>query len=306
MKKLVFIFPGQGSQLVGMGKDLYNKISIAKEFYEKANEYLNFSLTSISFNGPKGTLQQTIYTQPAIYVHSCIISYLLNEKNIFPNAVCGHSLGELSALYSSGSITFEDGLKIVKSRSESMQLSGQNNPGTMLALIGATKNQINEICNQKETVVIANLNSIDQIVISGSINGIENAKKSAQKMGIKRIFPLNVSGAFHSPLMTDAKSSLFETLKKINFSDVEIPVYQNLNGKPELKGENLKKNFTDQLINPVKWLNTIENIIQKKMYTFIEIGPGKVLQRLNRRINKNSVNFGISSIEEIESFKYEY
>ena len=142
--KLAFIFPGQGSQIIGMGKDLYNNISIAKELYERADDYLNFSLTSISFNGPKEILQQTIYTQPAIYVNSCILSFLLNENNIFPDAVCGHSLGELSALYSSGSITFEDGLTIVKSRSEAMHLSGKNNPGTMVAFIGANKNQINE------------------------------------------------------------------------------------------------------------------------------------------------------------------
>ena len=231
-KKIAYIFPGQGSQKVGMGYDLYENYSIAKKYYDQADEHLNFSISSISFNGPNNLLKETIYTQPAIFINSCIISRILKDSGFSPDAVCGHSLGELSALYNANSISFIDGLKIVKKRSEAMQTAGINNPGKMVAFIGCTEDQIKELCLKNKTIVKANLNSKDQLVVSGNIEGIDKAIIDAQSMGIKKIFPLNVSGAFHSPLMQDAKDELSSILQETNFNDTIIPVYQNINAKP--------------------------------------------------------------------------
>tara|TARA_B100000131_G_scaffold318990_1_gene363976 strand:- start:194 stop:1117 length:924 start_codon:yes stop_codon:yes gene_type:complete len=304
--KIAFIFPGQGSQSVGMGKDLYNNFDIAKNFYDQADDFFDFSLSSISFNGPENNLKETKYTQPAIFVNSCIISNILQSEGIKASAVCGHSLGELSALYSAKSISFIDGLKIVKERSEAMHLAGKNNPGRMAAFIGLNETRIKELFLQNDIVVIANINSADQLVISGSIEGINNTIKKAQDEGIKKIFPLNVSGAFHSPLMNEAKDHLKNILSKIKFHDTTIPVYQNINAKPEFSGKQLKTNFLNQIVSPVKWLNTIEKLIFNDINTFLELGPGNVLQRLNRRINKNSVNFGVSNFKEINKIINEF
>ena len=305
MKKLAFIFPGQGSQITGMGKDLYSNFKIAKKMFDQADDFFNFSLTKISFQGPDDLLKRTTFTQPALYVNSCIISSILNKIDILPDAVAGHSIGELSALFSAGSITFEEGLKIVKIRSEVMDNAGLKKPGTMAAIIGASKEEINLICKQKETVVAANYNSNEQTVISGTVNGIKNAIKTGKKIGLKRIFPLKVSGAFHSPLMNDAQSSLKKTIDKIKFKNAKIPVFQNYNSCPVLNSEELKKNFVKQLTNSVLWYQSIDNIIKNNINIFLEIGPNNILQRLNRRINKNTVNFGISNFTEINNIKNE-
>ena len=305
MKKLAFIFPGQGSQITGMGKDLYSNFKIAKKMFDQADDFFNFSLTKISFQGPDDLLKRTTFTQPALYVNSCIISSILKKIDILPDAVAGHSIGELSALFSAGSITFEEGLKIVKIRSEVMDNAGLKKPGTMAAIIGASKEEINLICKQKEIVVAANYNSKEQTVISGTVNGIKNAIKTGKKIGLKRIFPLKVSGAFHSPLMNDAQSSLKKTVDKIRFKNAKIPVFQNYNSYPVLNSEELKKNFVKQLTNSVLWYQSIDNIIKNNINIFLEIGPNNILQRLNRRINKNTVNFGISNVTEINNIKNE-
>ena len=305
MNNLAFIFPGQGSQITGMGKDLYSKYKIAKTMYQHADDFFNFSLSKISFEGPDELLKKTTFTQPALYVNSCIISSILNEIDIFPKVVAGHSIGELSALFSAGSITFEEGLKIVKKRSEVMDHAGLKKPGTMAAIIGASLEELNIICNQEEIVVAANFNSKEQIVISGTIMGVKNAIKTGKKLGLKRIFPLKVSGAFHSPLMNEAQSNLKKTIDKIKFENAKIPVFQNYHSKPVSYSSELKENFIKQLTNSVLWYQSINNIIQNDINTFLEIGPSNVLQRLNRRINKNTVNFSVSNTNEINNIKNE-
>lgn len=305
MNNLAFIFPGQGSQITGMGKDLYSNFKIAKTMYDQADDFFNFSLTKISFEGPDELLKKTTFTQPALYVNSCIISSILNEIDIFPEVVAGHSIGELSALFSAGSITFEKGLRIVKKRSEVMDNAGLKKPGAMAAIIGASQKELDIICNQEEIVVAANFNSKEQIVISGTIMGVENAIKTGKKLGLKRIFPLKVSGAFHSPLMDDAQLNLKKTIDTIKFENARVPVFQNYNSKPVSKSKYLKENFIKQLTNSVLWYQSINNIIHNNITVFLEIGPSNVLQRLNRRINKNTVNFSINNTSEINNIKNE-
>lgn len=302
--KYALLCPGQGSQFVGMGKDLFSTSEFAKKCYHKASEILNFNLEEISFNGPNENLKKTQFTQPAIYVHSYISAIkLIKTKNITFSISAGHSLGEITALTIANVISFEDGLKLIKVRANSMAEAGEIQPGTMAAIIGANKDQINEICNQTGIVVPANINAPGQVVISGEINAIESAIKTAKSLGIKRTLPLNVSGAFHSPLMSSARDNLSTILNEINFNDANFPIVQNITAKPETSGKKLKKNLLSQLENPVKWSDTIECIYNLNISHFIECGPGKILSGLNRRILNNSVNFNIGTTQEINEFE---
>ena len=297
--KKVFLFPGQGSQYSGMGKNIYKHCKFAKSFYETAENILGYNLKKISFDGTIEELNNTKFTQPAIFINSIIKDSILKSNGIFPTAVAGHSLGEFSALVSANIINYEDALKIIKVRASEMEKAGRKNPGTMAAILGATDEQIKEICNQKEIVVAANYNSNNQTVISGSIEGVNNAIKTAKKIGIKRAIMLNVSGAFHSPLMKFAREELEKVINNTIFKNSEIPIYQNVDPEPIKDINKIKSNLTKQLENSVQWRKTILIMNNNNLNYFIEVGPGKVLSSLNKKIINNSVN---KSFEDVINY----
>ena len=295
-----FLFPGQGSQYVGMGLDLYNEFSFAQEYYECANGILGYNIAEISFYGPKEKLYKTQFTQPAIFVHSIIIDDYLKRNGTKPHAVAGHSLGELSALVSAEVLTFKDALQIIKVRSQAMGLSSKVKEGSMAAIIGANDKELATICDQKGVVVPANINAPGQIVISGEKKAVDHAINKAKKMGIKRIIPLNVSGAFHSPLMKSARKPLHKVINSVNFQDSKIPIYQNILAKPITDIKNIQNNLLNQLEKPVLWKNTIENMVKDGITNFIELGPGKVLTGINRRINKNIITINFDKMGDLD------
>jgi [acyl-carrier-protein] S-malonyltransferase len=296
-----FLFPGQGSQYVGMGEDFYNNSSYAQEIYKIASDILGFNLQEISFNGPEETLKETQYTQPAIFVHSIIVDKFLKEKDIRANAVAGHSLGEFSALVSADVLSFESALEIVKVRSSEMAQAGKNVPGTMAAILGADDDQLKIICNQNGVVVPANINAPGQVVISGEIKAIENAIITAKEIGIRRALALNVSGAFHSPLMAPARQPLLDVIDSIEFNNAKIPVYQNVSASPVTNAAAIRDNILNQLENPVLWCDTILNLKQMGITDFYEVGPGKVLKGLNRRIFPESTTITCDKLEHLDA-----
>ncbi len=300
-----WIFPGQASQKIGMGKDLYDKTGIGKKYYNIANEILEADIQSISFNGPEEILKKTKYTQPAIFIVSAIIGHAMIEKGYTPDIVAGHSLGEYSALVVSGAFDFSTGLELVKLRAESMQNAGKVNRGTMAAIIGLSSDDVNNLCDEISTekiVVVANYNTKNQIVVSGHIEAVENLMISAKEFGAKMVIPLNVSGAFHSPLMSPAREALADKLDSIQISDILYPLYTNVDAKPITKGEEIKKSLIRQLESPVQWHNVIQKMINNGSDHFTEIGPGKVLQGLNRKIDKNVSTKGIQTFEDILNY----
>ena len=298
-----FLFPGQGSQYVGMGKDYYDQLDSAKERYHTASEILEFNLEDISFSGPEDTLRQTKFTQPAIFVHSIIVNDLLKEKEINPDAVAGHSLGEFSALVSAEVLTFEDALKIVKVRSIEMANAGKRVPGAMAAIIGADKEQLQIICRQDGIVVPANINAPGQAVISGDKIAVEAAINTAKEIGIRRALPLRVSGAFHSPLMRPAREPLMEVINSVNFMDATIPVFQNVSATPITKASIIQENILKQLESPVLWSDTISNMKRNGITNFFEVGPGQVLKGLNRRIYPESTTINCDKLEHLEAYE---
>jgi len=298
----VFLFPGQGSQFVGMAKDLFDEFQFAKDRFKQAENTLGYNLAEIAFEGPDEILKQTQFTQPSIFVHSVIINDFLSSKGIFPSAVAGHSLGEFSALVSAQALSFEDALSIVKVRANQMAKAGDLQPGSMAAILGADRGQLETICNQNGIVLPANLNAPGQVVISGEVDAVANAIVTAKKMGIRRALPLNVSGAFHSPLMTPARVPLLEALDSVNFSDAKIPVYQNVSAKPVTNADELKSNILKQLESPVRWAEIISNMNRDGFTSFLEIGPGKVLQGLNKRILTEHDSSSIGTKEQVELY----
>lgn len=291
-----FVFPGQGAQYVGMGKELYENSPLAKELFEKANDILGYRITDIMFNGTDEELRQTKVTQPAVFLHS-VISALCLGDDFQPEMTAGHSLGEFSALVTAGALSFEDGLKLVYARAMAMQKACELQPSTMAAIIALPDETVESICAavaaEGEVCVAANYNCPGQIVISGSIEGINKACEQMKAAGAKRALPLKVGGAFHSPLMNPAKVELEAAIKATAFHTPKCPVYQNVDAKPHTDAEEIKTNLVAQLTASVRWTQTVQNMIADGATEFTECGPGAVLQGLIKKINKEANAHGI-------------
>ncbi len=303
---IAFVYPGQGSQYVGMGKDLFDLFPQAKEIYHQANEILGFELTSVSFNGPEEKLKQTYITQPAIYTHSITLTKLI-EKKLSPGYSAGHSLGEYTALVCAGALSFEDGLKLVKLRGKLMQRAGEEQKGTMAAVLGLTPQLLEEICKEASSagiVQVANFNSPGQIVISGSVEGVRKAMEITKANKAKLVKELVVHGAFHSPLMEPAKEEFKKALDNAPIKNVRFPVYANVTGKPITPitpVENIKDLLYNQLTSSVRWEESIRNMVSDGALEFIELGPGKVLQGLIKRINNSVTVRGFDKAEDLNN-----
>ena len=286
-----YVFPGQGAQFVGMGKDLYENSELAKELFEIANDILGFRITDLMFNGTDEDLRQTKVTQPAIFLHSVILAKTLGD-GFQPEMVAGHSLGEFSALVANGTLSFEDGLKLVSQRATAMQKACEIEPSTMAAVIGLEDNKVEEICNSIEDIVVpANYNTEGQIVISGSVKGIDIAIEKLTEAGAKRALKLNVGGAFHSPLMEPAREELAAAIENTKFNKPICPVYQNVTGKPVNDISEIKKNLVAQLTAPVRWTQIMKNMLADGAESYTEVGPGKVLQGLLKKVDRKFPTF---------------
>ena len=291
-----FVFPGQGSQFVGMGKDLYETSLLAKELFDKADEILGFKITDIMFAGTDEQLKETKVTQPAVFLHS-VISALCLGDDFAPAMVAGHSLGEFSALVASGALDFEDGLRLVAARANAMQKACEANPGTMAAIIGLSDEKVEEICAEVskngKLVIPANYNCPGQLVISGDVEAVNEACEKLKEAGAKRALPLKVGGAFHSPLMQPAKDELQKAIENTTISAPKCPVYQNVDAKPHTDAADIKANLIAQLTSPVRWTKSVQNMIADGADDFTECGPGKALQGMIGRIDKTVNAHGI-------------
>jgi [acyl-carrier-protein] S-malonyltransferase len=282
-----YVFPGQGAQFVGMGKELYETSAIAKEMFEKANSILGFAITELMFNGTDEDLKQTKVTQPAIFLHSVILAKTLGEK-FLPEMVAGHSLGECSALVANGTLAFDDGLTLVSKRAQAMQKACELEPSTMAAILGLDDEVVEKVCGEiQEIVVPANYNSPGQIVISGSEKGIDFAIEKLSALGAKRALKLKDGGAFHSPLMEPARIELEKAIDSTVFNKPLCPVYQNVNAKAVTDPAQIKENLKRQLTSPVRWTQIVQNMIADGASSFTEVGPGSVLQGLIKKVDRN-------------------
>jgi len=292
-----YVFPGQGAQFVGMGKTLYENHSIAAELFKKANRILDFDITKVMFEGTEEDLRQTKITQPAIFLHSVILTRVMGE-DFQPDMVAGHSLGEFSALVANKVLTFEDGLRLVSKRAFAMQKACELTPSTMAAVIGLDDAVVESVCAgiTDEVVVPANYNCPLQLVISGSMEGIKIACEKLKAAGAKRAMPLNVGGAFHSPLMEPARQELEKAINETKFSDGICPVYQNVTAQPVSDPEIIRQNLIAQLTSPVRWKQTVQNLIANGANKFTEVGPGTVLQGLIQKISSSATAISISTL----------
>ena len=292
-----YVFPGQGAQFVGMGKDLYDNSSMAHELFEKANELLGFRITDLMFSGTDEDLRQTKVTQPAIFLHSVLLAKTLGDS-FKPEMVAGHSLGEFSALVANGALSFEDGLMLVSKRALAMQKACEAEPSTMAAIVGLDDEIVEKICSEIDEVVVpANYNCPGQLVISGSVQGIDMACTRLTEAGAKRAIKLSVGGAFHSPLMEPARAELAEAINSTHFSTPVCPVYQNVTASPVSDPEVIKKNLIAQLTAPVRWTQTVKNMIADGCTSFTEVGPGQVLQGLVKKVDRTVTTFGINTYQ---------
>lgn len=286
MDKKAFVFPGQGAQFPGMGKDLYDYSPVVRQLFSEANNILGFDITKIMFDGNEEDLRQTKVTQPAIFIHSVALAAVLDQA-FDPDMVAGHSLGEFSALTAAGSLSFADGLQLVSKRAMAMQKACELTPSTMAAIIGLDNNVVEEICTGIEEVVVpANYNTIGQVVISGSHEGIDKAIELLQSRGARRALKLSVGGAFHSPLMEPAKEELSIAIAEAPIVEPRCPIYQNVDALPQTDPAIIRRNLMDQLTHPVKWTQTVQHMLQDGAGTFIEVGPGKVLQGLIKKVDR--------------------
>ena len=305
MTKTAWLFPGQASQRVGMGLDLYEKTDIGKNYFDLANDIMGFDLKSIIFNGPEETLIKTKFTQPSIYIVSVILGEILLEKGLNPSALAGHSLGEYSALSVAGSFNFETGLKLVKMRSENMSQAGEKSKGIMAAIIGLEEEKVTSLCQKYDgngIVVPANFNSPGQVVISGSPEAVVSVMETSKNSGARMAVQLNVSGAFHSPLMLPAREGLAEILDSIEVRDSKYPLFTNVDAKPITKGSKIKDSLIKQLENPVQWTKSILEMNKSLgINSFIEVGPGKILQGLNKRIDRSFNSIGVESYDKLKN-----
>jgi [acyl-carrier-protein] S-malonyltransferase len=303
MSKKAFLFPGQGSQYVGMAKDLYENSVEAKEMILTADDALGIPLSYIMFNGPIDELKQTEFTQPAIFLHSVVLASII--RTISPSGAAGHSLGEYSALVTSGAIQFYDAVKVVRTRGKAMQQAGVENPGTMAAIIGLNPESVTAFCAEASSdgiVQCANFNSPGQIVVSGSVDGVRKAMELCKTNGAKLVKELVVSGAFHSPLMLSAKDNLTKALDEAHFYDARFPVYANVTAKPVASKEETKNLLCEQVTSPVRWQETINNMIADGFDEFYEVGPGKVLTGLLKRINPDIKCVSIDKFSDVEKY----
>ncbi|MGA7722586.1 MAG: ACP S-malonyltransferase [Ignavibacteriaceae bacterium] len=303
MSKKAFIFPGQGSQYIGMASDIFENSVEAQEIIKTADDALGINLSYLMFNGPEDQLKQTEYTQPAIFLHSAILLSLIRTLHV--DASAGHSLGEYSALVASGAIQFYDAIKLVRIRGTAMQEAGVKNPGTMAAIIGLEPAKVIESCidaSKFGIVQCANFNSPGQIVISGTFEGVKKGMEICKSRGAKLVKELVVSGAFHSPLMESAQNALSDGLNKVSIYDAKFPVYANVFAEPVIKKEEIKELLLKQLTSPVRWEQTIRNMIKDGIDEFFEIGPGKVLQGLVKRINSDVKCYSIDKYSEVEKY----
>ncbi len=282
-----YVFPGQGAQYPGMGKDLYEHSDLARARFEQANDILGFDITSIMFEGSEDDLKQTKVTQPAIFLHSVIMAEVMGDK-FLPDMVAGHSLGEFSALVAARALSFEDGLLLVSKRAEAMQKACEIEPSTMAAVLGLDDEVVDSVCKKIDDIVVAaNFNCPGQVVISGSVQGVEKAAEKLKEMGARRVVLLKVSGGFHSPFMKPAEDELAQAIEKTNFSKPICPVYQNVDAMPHTDPQEIKHNLLRQLTSPVMWTQSVRNMIADGAQEFIEVGPGNVLQGLIRKIDRS-------------------
>jgi len=283
---IAYVFPGQGAQYIGMGKDLYDNFPKAKDMFNKANNILKFKITDIMFDGTEEELKQTNVTQPAIFLHSAILAKLLGD-DFKPDMVAGHSLGEFSALVANKTLSFEDGITLVSKRAAAMQKACESEPSTMAAIIGLDDSIVENICKEIDEIVVpANYNTPGQLVISGSVAGIDKAIVLLNEAGAKRALKLKVGGAFHSPLMEPARIELAEAIAATKFNQGISPIYQNVTGQPVNDPEIIKSNLIQQLVSPVQWTQTMKNMLADGVTKVIEVGPGKVLQGMFKKIDR--------------------